>query len=44
MPVGDGMVNLEWTREGNTISWHGEVPEGYRVEVEKDKGLTLVKR
>jgi alpha-L-rhamnosidase len=44
MPVGEGLVQLEWTREGNTITWHGEVPEGFSIEVENDPKLILVKR
>jgi alpha-L-rhamnosidase len=44
MPVGDGLVKLEWTREGNTITWHGEMPEGFSIEVENDPKLILVKR
>ena len=43
-PVGEGLVKLEWTREGNIITWHGEVPEGFRVSAGCDAGLTLVER
>jgi alpha-L-rhamnosidase len=44
IPVGDGLVKLEWLRDGNTITWQGAVPEGYRVEVESGPGLKVVKR
>ncbi|MCX6224839.1 MAG: hypothetical protein NTV01_08860, partial [Bacteroidia bacterium] len=44
MPVGDGLVRLEWTREGNTITLHADIPEGYSVKVENHSGLSLVKR
>ena len=42
VPVGSGAVSLSWKRSGRTITYHAEVPEGFRLMVTAMPGLEAV--
>ncbi len=41
MPVGDGLISLEWKRDGKTISYHYDCPKGYQVVIKNNSTLQL---
>lgn len=40
-PVLDGMIRLRWDKEGETLRYKLEHPEGYLVLIDKPQGITL---
>jgi alpha-L-rhamnosidase len=42
MPVGDGLVKLEWKRDGSNITYQYECPEGYKVVVKNNSTSKLL--
>jgi alpha-L-rhamnosidase len=41
IPVGDEVISLEWTRDGDTIAYQLELPDRYTVRVENMTGKEL---
>ncbi len=42
MPAGDGLVKLEWKRDGSNITYQYECPEDYRVVVKNNSTSKLL--
>lgn len=42
IPVGDEVINLEWTRSNNTIRYALTVPPGYSTNIENTSGAKLI--
>jgi alpha-L-rhamnosidase len=43
LPTGPDLITLEWKRDGNTVNYRADIPDGYLLEVSGDPGLTLVR-
>ena len=42
IPVGDEVINLEWTRSGNTIHYALQAPDNYNVRIENLSSAELI--
>ena len=42
IPVGDELINLEWTRSGNTIHYALQAPDNYNVRIENLSSAELI--
>ena len=42
IPVGDELINLEWTRSGNTIRYALQAPDNYNVRIENLSSAELI--
>lgn len=44
IPVGEGLIKLEWNRQGDEILYQVEIPDGFEIDIQNDTGLKLVKK
>ncbi len=44
LPTVDGPVSLRWRQQGNQISYHVDMPQGYRVDIENLSGKKLIEQ